>query len=796
MQFSKRTLEILEYDKIIDSLAALALTEGAERRIRALAPSDDYERILSSQRKTADARRLASHKGQPPFAGVKDVCEAVERAEKGAILSTRELLDAAALLRAARTLQDYSLANRLFETVLDESFSRLLPNRPLEEAIGRAILSEDMIADEASPTLADIRRKMRAANNRIKETLQGFVSGPRSKYLQDNLVTLRNGRYVVPVKAEYRNEIRGLLHDTSASGATLFIEPLAVVEANNELRDLGAKEQREIDRILGELSARCAECSGTLLTDYRIVTDLAFWFSCAALAEQMKATSPRIEPCPVVDLRRARHPLLNPKTVVPIDVSLGRDFDTLVITGPNTGGKTVTLKTLGLFVLMAQSGLQIPAEEDSVVGVFGEVLADIGDEQSIEQSLSTFSSHMVNIVDILHTAGERSLVLFDELGAGTDPVEGAALATAILEAIRGRGALAASTTHYAELKAYALDTEGVSNASCEFDVTTLRPTYRLVVGTPGKSCAFAISERLGLEAAVVERARALVSEEDRRFEDILERLERDRIAMEQALAEAEAAKAEAIRQKKEAEIALHARTREAEEEVRRSLERARQLLDGARATSDFVMKQLEDVRKKQDKERFASELAAARQQIRGKLRESDESYAAFEYSEVDLEEEYVLPRPLKLGDHVYLVSFGQEGEVVSLPDKNGNLTVQAGILKAKTHISKVRLLGKAPESAPAKKKAVSKIKTAIASDFHPELDVRGMIGDEAWFRVDKYIDDAFLAGIKSVTIIHGKGTGALRAALWRFFRADKRIASFRQGQYGEGDAGVTILELK
>ena len=798
MIFTHKTLENLEYDKVISMLKEVCLTEGAALLADKLLPSDDYETVVLRQSKTRDARRLASNKGYPPFGRVVNVCDSAERAEKGAMLSIRELLDISALFHTARILQDYLEANRLFDTVLDVSFSRLIQNRTLEERINRTIISEEMIADEASPLLADIRRKMRSANNRIKETLQNFVSGPRSKFLQENLVTIRDGRYVVPVRAEYRNEIKGLLHDTSASGATLFIEPLGVVEANNELKELKAKETQEIDRILMELSAFCADFSGSIIQNYRIITDLAFYFSCAALADRMHGISPDLVEKPMIRLNKARHPLLDPKKVVPVSVSLGVDFDTLVITGPNTGGKTVSLKTLGLFALMTQAGLQIPASENSCMGIFGEILADIGDEQSIEQSLSTFSAHMKSIVEILSQATDRSLVLFDELGAGTDPVEGAALATAILEAVRARGALAASTTHYAELKAYALETQGVQNASCEFDVSTLRPTYRLIIGTPGKSNAFAISERLGLDIDIVERARASVSAENKRFEAVIEKLEQDRIAMERAKDEAERMRLEYEKHKADAERELKKRTKSAEDEIQKSLERARQILDSARITSDYVMKELDGVRKKQESRRFSEELAAARQNIRAGLKKSDEEYSAFEYKDVDLDEEYVLPRPLQVGDFVYLVSFGQEGEVVSLPDKNGNLNVKAGILKAKTHISKVRLLGKSKPEAKKEQKArsVSRIRGAIAADFKPELDVRGMTGDEAWFCVDKYIDDACLAGVNSVRIIHGKGTGALRTALWGFLRKDVRVASYRQGVYGEGDAGVTVIELK
>lgn len=800
MQISQRTLKSLEYDRIVQMLAEVSFTEGAKQLAYTLMPSDDYEIVCKRQARTADARRLAGVKGYPPFGKVADIIEAAERADRGATISTRELMDIAALLFTARALEDYISTNKPFDTALDSVFSRLLSNRPLEEKINRAILAEDMIADEASPELSDIRRKIRAENNKIKETLQQYVSGQRSKFLQENIITLRNGRYVVPVKAEHRGEIKGLVHDTSASGATVFIEPMGVVEANNELRALANREQKEIDRILAELSAACGAFASALILNYRNITELAFAFSCAALAERMKATPPILSENPKILLNCARHPLLHPQKVVPITVSLGSTFDTLVITGPNTGGKTVTLKTLGLFALMAQAGLQIPAEENSELGVFSGVLADIGDEQSIEQSLSTFSAHMVNIVDMLHVADDRTLVLFDELGAGTDPVEGAALAISVLEAMRKKGSLSAATTHYAELKSFALETEGVQNASCEFDIETLRPTYRLVIGTPGKSNAFAISEKLGLDAAIVARANALVAEESRHFEKVIERLEKDRIAMERNREETERLREEYAVFKREAEIRLAEKTKVAEEEVQKNREKARQMLDSARATSEYILKELDTLRKKQESRDFAKALSEVRNDIRERLRREDESQGAFDFEEINLEEEYILPRPLKLKDRVYLVSFGQEGEVVALPDKDGNVQVRAGILNAKTHISKLRLLEGGEKKREGKKipapmnrsKGTRQIKIA----FKSELDVRGNIGEDAWYQVDKYLDDAILAGIGSVRIIHGKGTGALRKALWEYFRTDPRVKAFRQGAYGEGDAGVTIIELK
>ncbi len=801
MLYTQKTLATLEYDKVIDQLVACAATPGAKNRAKKLLPTDDYVLVCRRQTRTADAKRLLHAKGMPPFSGVSDsVMDAVERAEKDAVLTPRELLEVAAVLSAARGVLDYHHGNRLFDTSLDEVFTRLLPQRTLEERIRRTVLAEDLIADEASPALADIRRKIRAANNKIKDTLQNFVSGARSKYLQENLVTMRDGRYVIPVKSEYRNEIKGLLHDTSSSGATVFIEPMGVVEANNELRILAGKEQQEIDRILAELSAFCAEVSNSIRIDYEEMTTLAFYFACASLADAMNAQQPRIAEEQIIDLRRARHPLIDKHQVVPITVSLGGDRDTLIITGPNTGGKTVTLKTLGLFALMAQAGLQLPADEETTVGVFSDVLVDIGDEQSIEQSLSTFSSHMVNIVEILRETGRRSLVLFDELGAGTDPVEGAALAVAVLEHVRRQGALSASTTHYAELKAYALDTPGVCNASCEFDLETLRPTYRLIVGAPGKSNAFAISKRLGLDEAIVARAEALVSGESKQFEHVIEKLEASRVDMEHAREEAHRMQREAEAMLRRAETESREKLSRTEKELQRAEDKARQMLEGARASADFIFHQLDEVKKKQDKARFAEELSRAKRQVQTSLRDAYGTGAFDEH--VEEEGDYVLPRALKVGDRVYIVTLKQEGEVVSLPDSKNRVRVRSGVLSAHVQLDKLRLLEGTTKKKQEKtaEQAPSKRSTGGAGDAElslcgSEVDVRGMIGDDAWFVIDKYLDDAMRAGLQTVRIIHGKGTGALRLAVQRDLKADPRVKSFRLGQYGEGDSGVTVVEL-
>lgn len=799
MLFTSKVLTTLEFDKITEMLVECAATDGAKARARALVPIDDYDSIVLRQTKTEDAKRIINAKGYPSFVAAESVVSSVERAYKGAVLSPRELLDVASLLRSSRMLLDYINTDKPFETSLDEIFKRIIPNRELEEKITRSIISEDLIADEASADLADIRRKIKATNNRIKDTLQSYIGGVRLKYLQENLVTMRNGRYVVPVKAEYKNEMKGLVHDTSSSGATLFIEPMAVVDANNELKSLASAEAHEIERILSSLSSECAEMSGVISLNYHNITDLAFAFACATLAMQMKAERPTVVKKRQLDLKRARHPLICRDKVVPIDVSIGNGFDTLIITGPNTGGKTVTLKTMGLLTLMTQAGLQIPALESSVVGVFEEILVDIGDEQSIEASLSTFSSHMVNVVDILNKVGKNSLVLFDELGSGTDPIEGAALAISILEKTQSCGALSASTTHYAELKAYALETPGVQNASCEFDIETLRPTYRLIVGAPGKSNAFAISEKLGISPDVIDRANQLIARDNKRFEDVIERLDINRIEMEKERDEARKLRLEYEEFKKTSEEELKRKITKNEEEIAKQTLKARQILDSARASSEFIFRQLEDIRKQEDKEKRFEMMNAAREEVRRRLRESEGLFSEIDVKEISLDEDYKLPRPLVVGDKVYLVALGKEGIVTALKNKDGLISVTSGILKTKVSEDKLRLIeGNSKFKVKPQQPRVNegKVKKSIVSTFRSEVDVRGMIGDDAWFVVDKYLDDAVLAGVPSVRIIHGKGTGALRAALWKYFKTDKRIKSYRHGEYGEGDAGVTVVEFK
>ncbi len=791
---TEKTLTTLEFDKIRRLLAEVCPTSGASEEAMRLSPVVHIEEVRHRLLRTTDAKRLSDAKGMPSFGHVTDITDTCERAVKGAVLTPRELLDTAALLRSSRQLLEYIRSNKLFDTVLDEVFERLLPNRQLEDRIARSIISEELIADEASSALADIRRKIRVANVKVRELLARYTGGSYSKYLQENIVTQRNGRYVIPVKAECRGEIKGLIHDTSSSGATIFVEPMAVVEANNELSVLEAKEAHEIERILSELSSLVAGISPSLLLNYRNITELAFVFGCAELSRKMDACEPIMTEKRECTLLRARHPLIDKKTVVPISLSIGKEYDTLIITGPNTGGKTVTLKTLGLFASMAQSGLHLPCSEGSEMCIFEKILVDLGDEQSIEQSLSTFSSHMVTIVSVVKEKDNRSLVLFDELGAGTDPVEGAALAIAVIEDVRRAGAICVATTHYTELKTYALDTEGVCNASCEFDVETLRPTYKLIIGTPGKSNAFAISEKLGLPRSVVERAGELVGSENKKLDSVLGELEALRQDTERQLeaARAEKQEYEAFRAASEADIKK--RLADAEKALETARSKAQNMVDSAKLSSDFIMEQLDRLQKQRESERLGEELARARRDIREHLRTHSDEYDPIVHKKV---ENYKLPRPLKRGDEVYVVSLDKTGVLIDEPDRSGKVTVQMGIIKSKIKTDDVQLI---EEDARAKKKSNERkstaVKVTVSRDFRGEVDLRGKTGDEAWSVVDKYFDDAAIAGFHSVRLIHGKGTGALKNALWAYLKRDGRVASFRIGQFGEGDGGVTVVELK
>ncbi len=785
----RRAFVSLEFDKIIDMLCECTSVEGSREQLKNIKPSVSVENIRYMQKQTSEAKQMMASKGTPSFGGVRNISQFIERCEKGAPLNMAELLHVAGVLQSARSVTEYFAGYKGSEEfLLNDIASAVSPNKFLEELITTSIISDEQMADTASPELYDIRRKIRSASNRIRENLQKYVSGGGSKFLQENIVTTRNGRFVIPVKSEYRSEIKGLVHDTSASGSTLFVEPMNVVEANNEIRVLQAKEETEIERILYHISSECARFCDSLRANYDNLCALAAVFAKAELSFRMEATEPIISKKPVVELISARHPLLNKEKVVPINVYLGKKYNMLVITGPNTGGKTVTLKTLGLFSLMAQCGLHIPAGDGSTVPVFDSILADIGDEQSIEQSLSTFSAHMVNIVSILKKITARSLVLFDELGAGTDPLEGAALAEAILETVRKTGCLCAATTHYAELKAYALSTEGVSNASCEFDVETLRPTYRLMIGLPGKSNAFAIAQRLGIPEGIVESAKEAMTGETLRFETLIEQLETQKSHYEN-----EKQKAKKLREELSE---MHRKTREERERFNKRLEaeneraekQARAMVEQARASADYIFAELDRVKKQRDSENLAESLAKAKQDVRQKLGEAGKKLGN---TPQKLEEDYVLPRELRKGDTVTLRDIGKTGTVLSVDGEN--VTVQAGIIKTKTKVK--NLILEEEVATPEKNVKLSKApRTALS--VSTEIDVRGMIGDDAWFAVDKYLDEAVLANLNQVTIIHGKGTGALRAALTGFLRRDKRVKTMRAGMFGEGDSGVTVVTLK
>ncbi len=794
MAFEK-ALKTLEYNKILELLSSFAHTEGAKALALSMTPSSDEWEIKNGLNQTTDALEYLNKKGMPSFGNVVDVTFAVDNAKKGGSLAPGTLLDIANVLRTSRGLLEYSKGDVSEENGLIEIFDRLYTDKNLENRIYRALPSEDTVADDASPALGDIRRKIRNTNSKIKETLQRYINSPLySKYLQENIITIRNGRYVIPVKVEYKNELKGLVHDTSSTGSTLFVEPMPVVDANNELRELEIKEKTEIERILYMLSAACADRAEEIVLNYGNVTLLAFIFAKAGLSVSMKACSPTITEKRVYNLVQARHPLLDKDKVVPISVSLGDGFDTLVITGPNTGGKTVSLKTIGLLALMVQSGLHIPCSESSSVCIFSDIHADIGDEQSIEQSLSTFSSHMVNIINITKLVSDRSLVLFDELGAGTDPVEGAALAMAVLEYVRKSGALCAATTHYAELKAYALETEGVTNGSCEFDVNTLKPTYRLIIGTPGKSNAFEISSKLGLDEDIVSHARELVSKENKKFEEVIGKLDESRLELENRTLETEKMREDFERYKAEAESRIFEAERRAEKELKTAREQATRILGSARMTSEFVLEQLDKLKKEQDAKNAAQRLEDARNVIRTKLKFADEEIDPVIEKKVG--EGYALPRPLKLGDEVLLVNINKLGIVTKLPTANGTVEVQTGNLKTKTNLSNLVLNESVKKIEQRKEKARVSAVASFKRDFKPTIDVRGQIGDDAWFMIDKYFDDAKISSVKSVTILHGKGTGALRTAIWKYLKKDSRVESFRAGKYGEGDYGVTVVELK
>ena len=783
----EKSMATLELPQVLALLADCAATLEGKERCLALRPLTDLDDVARAQEETSAAVKMLILRGSPGFSGVKPVSASLQRADMGGSLSTRELLDIASVLRCARGARDYGDSEE--KTVISHLFRSLTPNRFLEDSITNSILSEEEIADSASSELASIRRHMRSTEARVRDILQRLISSNQSKYLQESIITIRSDRYVVPVKAEHKNAIPGLVHDVSSSGSTFFIEPTGVVKANNELRELAAREKKEIERILAELSAQCAAHKEDIGEDYTLLILLDTIFARGQLSLKMEASQPGLSER-YLRLRGARHPLLDKKKAVANDLELGDRFDTLVITGPNTGGKTVTLKTLGLITLMAQCGLHIPAKSDSTVRVFRRVLSDIGDEQSIAQSLSTFSSHMTNIVGILKEADGQTLILFDELGAGTDPVEGAALAAAVIESARELGALVAATTHYAELKVYAMTTPGVENASCEFNVDTLAPTYRLVMGIPGKSNAFAISRRLGLPEEIIDRAAARLDAENVRFEDVLTKLDQQRQEMEKDRAEARRLKLEMEQSAGKAREYRKRLEEERSKVVEKAQAEARAIIQEARDASDLALSELKELKKRQDLD--WQQVNDGRAEARRLLNEAERSIGG-----AAQEPEAPPPtRPARAGDTVELVSMGTRASVLSV-NKDGTLQLQAGILKITAKQDEVRVVEGETQSQKEARRIVQRAQHTLRAAAAPsEIDLRGMMTDEAIAVLDRFLDTAMMGKLESVTIIHGKGTGAVRKAVREHLKRSRYIKSFRPGRYGEGEDGVTVAELR
>lgn len=786
---NKRVFKILEFDKILKMLASYAVMDTTSQRITDSDVYDNVKKVNKMQSETADALKLLTKNGSAPITCTADIRPHLKRALRNGVLSISEILSVGKVLETARKLRLYPDDTPC--PSLEEHFDALWTDRDLEKRIFASITDEDTLADDASPALGDIRRKIRIAGNKVRDTLKSIISSPTySKCLQEQIITMRGDRYVVPVKAEHKGDIRGIVHDTSSSGATLFIEPMSVVEANNEIRTLTDMEKDEILRILCEFSAHIADNAELIDMTYDTISELDYIFARAHMAIRHECYRPILNDYGLIKLEKARHLLIDPNKVVPVDLRLGEDFDTLVVTGPNTGGKTVVLKTAGLITLMAQAGLHIPAREGSVVSIFKNIFADIGDEQSIEQSLSTFSSHMVNIVEILKEADDRSLCLFDELGAGTDPIEGASLAVSILERVRSYGAKTMATTHYSELKTYALGTDRVENASCEFNVDTLKPTYRLLIGIPGKSNAFAISQRLGLDESIIEQAKNYIAGENIKFEDILTELEKSRREAIDDKERAEHYKSEAQKLKQD----TAAKKKHLEEKTDKIIERARaeakEILEQAKRDADEVITEIRKTQQLKDNKKAQQEIDKVRASLNKKISDNSSKLNKMQFKPKD---EYKSPKTVKTGDDVEIVTLRQQGVVCSLPDEGGNLFVKVGIMKVKTNLKDLKLINAPKAQKPKGSPGASMGKTMNLS---PEIDVRGETVDSAELLIDKFLDDAVLSSVGVVRIIHGKGTGLLRKGIHTFLKTRPYVKSYRLGVFGEGDSGVTVVELK
>ena len=793
MKMNQKTLLKLEYDKIINLLVNEASSESGKRRCKELLPMTNLEEINTAEEQTAAAFTRIVKKGRLSFSGCYSVEASMKRLEVGAALSAPELLHICKLAETAGRAKAYGRHDTVDELAdcLDIYFEQLSPLTPLSNEIRRCILAEDEIADDASSNLRHIRKSIDAINDKVHSTLQSMVNGSLRNYLQDAIITMRGDRYCVPVKAEYRSQVNGMIHDQSSTGSTLFIEPMAVVKLNNDLKELYGKEQEEIQVILARLSVEVAEYIEELRTNYRVLSELDFIFAKGSLALSMNASKPIFNEEGRIHIREGRHPLLDKKKVVPITIMLGDEFDLLIVTGPNTGGKTVSLKTVGLFTLMGQAGLHIPALDRSELAVFESVYADIGDEQSIEQSLSTFSSHMTNIVSFLQDVDERSLVLFDELGAGTDPTEGAALAIAILSHLHERGIRTMATTHYSELKVFALSTPGVENACCEFDVETLRPTYHLLIGIPGKSNAFAISSKLGLPDFIIESAKSHLSEQDESFEDLLSDLESNRRTIERERSEIAAYKREIERLKHEYADKQKKLEERKEKIIAEANAKANAILRDAKETADSTIKELN---KAKQNNVSAAELEKQREKLRQKMAKTQNTVKL----ELKKPKKQHKPSDFRLGESVKVLSLNLKGTVSSLPDAKGNMWIQMGIMRSQIHISDLEIIEE-PMTLTEKQRqrtSTSKMKMGKSMSVSPEINLLGKTVDEALAELDKYLDDAYLAHLSPVRIVHGKGTGALRAGIHNYLKRLKYVKSFRLGAFGEGDAGVTIVEFK
>ena len=784
----ERIYKVLELDKILSAASEFAVMENTKEKLLALTPFDDIEKARTALSETDEARVFRTRRGRPPLQPLGDISAAVNRSKIGALLSFPELLSVGHILRVTRQILGF-FDVRDFETdhpLLNISASRLQPQKDLERHIFDCIISDEEMDDNASETLCKIRKRKAALANKVKDILNDIIHSPSySQALRDPIISMRGDRYVVPLKSEARGVIKGVIHDTSSSGGTLFVEPLKVVETNNEIRRLSGEESDEMERIVSELSGEVADNADIILEDFKALSEIDFIFAKADYADKIDASMPLLNEDNIIDIKKGRHPLIDPKKVVPIDIRLGEDFDTLVITGPNTGGKTVSIKTIGLFALMTQCGLQIPAKDGSRMAFFDDIFADIGDEQSIEQSLSTFSSHLVNIVDILKKCGGKSLVLFDELGAGTDPAEGAALATAILKEVQSRGALTAATTHYSEIKMYALSTPRVENAACEFDVNSLKPTYRLYVGALGKSCAFDIAKRLGMDEEIIKNASDFINAENTRFEDVVNTLETDRQKTYQAREEAERSlsEAEKIRERLKTEDERQKKNRERVlNEARRE---AKKIIDDAKREIDEKIKAAE----KAAKGGGADEMRKIRAELSKQSGEFDDKLTdgVFKTSKE------VKPEDINAGTPLYVPSMNSSGLAVAPPDKNGRVEIEVGGMRIKTNVSAVELDLSKPREEKKRGRTIPTLKRESAAKS--EVDLRGMSLEEALSVVDKYIDDAVMSHLNTVTIIHGRGTGILKKGITDYLKGNKSVSSFRLGKYGEGGDGVTIVEL-